>query len=286
MRTGRIWMIGIAALGVLAALYLSGCKTNLTGIRFSHKLHAEEASCTECHKGGASAPESACADCHEIDRVNPSAACLTCHTEEDYAVKGSRPASYADLIFDHSAHEEAECANCHGTMAFNRKSQQSSLPMMDACTRCHDGGDAPVVCATCHETVRAEVAPEDHMAGWETRHGRASEMTGRCNYCHTTTGCEECHNTERPRSHTPSWAKSGHGREATFDRRSCATCHQADECNRCHQMKPSSHFMGGFRIPTAPKTGHAELVQRRGGTRSCLVCHEQSFCTDCHATSP
>ena len=71
--------------------------------------------------------------------------------------------------------------------------------------------------------------------------------------------------------------------EADFDRNRCDVCHQADECSRCHQERPFSHFGAGFGAPTGPDSGHGALVQRRGGTRSCRVCHEPDFCASCHS---
>lgn len=280
MRNRKVLCALAACAGLLLFL---GCVGGLQGLAFSHKTHANEASCTDCHADGARARHQACQGCHEIDEAKPSDACRTCHPGGQYRVGAPKPASYADVVFDHAPHADQPCERCHAGAARSSKAGDSNLPKMDTCTACHDGDTAPSACSTCHEKIRKEVRPESHSAAWPRAHGDVAQLDKlSCTYCHDRTGCEDCHTTRRPAGHTPGWKNSGHGIAADFDRRACDTCHRADECSRCHQMRPPSHFGARFRIPLAAGEGHARLVSQRGGARSCVACHERSFCLSCH----
>ncbi|GAB6061300.1 cytochrome c3 family protein [Deferrisoma palaeochoriense] len=281
MRRIRLRTTALAA-GLALSLGL-GCVTSLKGLRFDHKLHSGEAGCADCHAGAKRPDHEACAACHEIDQKNPSDACLTCHTEGDYLVEAARPASYADVIFDHDAHADVDCARCHAGAATSTRASDSNLPGMKVCLGCHDGDEAPSDCATCHQRLRKDVRPASHSAAWPKAHAEAGRLDGEsCTWCHGENACSDCHATARPKSHTPAWKNSGHGIAADLDRKACAACHRADECSRCHRTRPASHFGANFRIPLDAGQGHAGLVARRGGARSCRACHEASFCLTCH----
>ncbi len=274
--------VGVGAL-LVAALILAGCLTNLKGLRFSHRDHAGEAACADCHQEGARAGHQNCRACHDIETDKPSEACLTCHTEGDYTVAAARPRSYADVRFDHGAHEGEACTLCHPGAERSASATDSNLPTMDQCASCHDGSEAPGDCATCHQVLRKDAAPASHSSVWPRQHGTAADRDERsCGYCHSERACFDCHTTQRPSTHTAAWKNSRHGIAADHDREPCAVCHRADECSRCHGLKPPSHYTAQFRVPTAPDQGHAALVAQRSGARSCLVCHERGFCAACH----
>lgn len=276
----------LAAISLIAALcaaiYLSGCVAGSRGIKFSHEFHADKAKCEECHASAARATEASCKGCHDIDRAKPGEACLLCHTKDNHEVADEKPDNFGDVIFDHSAHTDTSCEECHGDT--RPVGDSVKLPSMDACSSCHDGSDAPSECSTCHETYTRDYRPADHNNRWDKSHGLKSKADDSCSYCHTEDQCIQCHTTEKPRSHRPSWTKSGHGVAADFDREQCTECHQADYCSTCHQTKPSNHFRAGFRFPVNGG-GHAGLVAKKGGARSCAVCHETGFCSTCHSGS-
>lgn len=275
-------LCSLAAAGALAGAV--GCVAGLRTLSFSHREHASQASCAECHRGAARADHGSCAPCHEIDEAKPSSACRTCHPGGAYETQRKRPASYADVRFDHAPHAETACAACHGTQSRGGAPREPRLPAMGECLACHDGSTASGACAACHDVLRADVRPATHGAAWPKVHGSASRgAETSCSWCHTETGCQDCHKTRRPASHNLAWKNSGHGIAADFDRGACQTCHQAAECSRCHQMRPPTHYGAGFRLsPAGGEPGHARLAAQRGGTRSCAVCHDRSFCAGCH----
>jgi hypothetical protein len=86
-----------------------------------------------------------------------------------------------------------------------------------------------------------------------------------------------CHAVMKPASHTARWKDDLHGKYAALDRTTCATCHQADYCIRCHNEVPRSHEP----LPVFAGGGHATLALL--DTRSCLTCHTfQNTCAQCH----
>jgi len=292
MRKTRLFWLGLAVLAV-AGLGFSACKKGETGLKFSHRFHIEEqeANCDDCHKaddeGNYSAPTmDNCKECHEIDEDNPSEECLVCHTikgaENDYEVEEpAKPKGYADLIFSHEVHADFKCEQCHRAIATDRGLEQG--PTMKQCLACHKKEDGPQECSACHEEISAEKAPESHEQNWESRHGVAYKLNKRnCQYCHPNRQafCEKCHRTQKPRDHNFGWKTTGHGMEATHDRRLCATCHDAGYCVDCHRsQKPVSHRTAGW-MSYRRENGHAEAAHRN--FRSCNVCHETGECLQCH----
>lgn len=267
-----------ASLALAAFALAAGCVGTHSGLRFSHRAHPADATCVDCHADAAPAQHAACAPCHDFDPAKPTDACLVCHEEKRYVARARvRPSSYADVAFDHGAHEGVDCARCHAPAG--------TLPRMSVCQGCHDGSTAPADCATCHEEIRRDRKPAAHDSLWLKRHGAASRGEVSCTYCHDGNSCSDCHRSRRPTSHVATWKNSGHGLAADHDRRPCAACHQADECSRCHGVRPASHYGPAFVTFASDQgsaQGHARLIRQRGGTRSCAACHEPSFCASCH----
>ena len=290
MRKTKVSLVCIAVLlGLLMVLY--GCREK-TGLKFSHRFHIveQEATCDQCHVAGDEGDYAAptmdnCKECHDIDEDNPSEDCLVCHTvdgaKNDYEVKEeAKPKSDADLIFSHDVHADFKCETCHQGIAKDRS--LASGPKMPLCINCHKAQDGPQECSACHEKIDAEKAPESHQQDWESRHGQASRLDTSCVYCHTDRQkfCEACHRTQKPRDHTFGWKNSGHGMEASHDRRLCANCHDAGYCVDCHRsQKPVSHHRADW-MAYGRENGHAEAAQRN--FRSCNVCHETGQCLQCH----
>ncbi|RMG85135.1 MAG: hypothetical protein D6708_16160 [Candidatus Dadabacteria bacterium] len=284
----RLRSVSIAAFAAALAL-AAGCRED-TGLRFSHALHAEEAACSDCHRGdeGLRTGMEPCKDCHEIDEQNPSEACLTCHTragDEDYAVsKAPRGRTYADVVFDHDPHEVVDCSRCHGATAGAENLAGVEFPGMDVCMGCHDGDQAPAECSTCHSRIRVGQKPPSHDGLWEKRHGKRGDLReATCRLCHPgPDACRTCHRAEKPRSHTLGWKDRSHGLEARHDRDNCRACHTATFCSDCHREAPRSHsprngwLASGHRIRGAAERENCRVCHTRTEA-SCLACHPQGY---------
>jgi len=291
---------------IIPALFLFfvltfGCKEEEIGLIFSHKKHTEvggeiELACETCHQIAENGVKftipthNECSSCHSIEEGQPSEACLMCHlrTAKKVQVKKKEEKKFIieDIIFSHQIHADIgfDCDNCHKKIRKITKTPADDIPVMDLCLNCHKEKKASLECKTCHKKIREGARPKynesserpiSHDSMWGLTHGKDFKDDGRvCYQCHQKTACDDCHVTQKPKSHSLTWKQAVHGRFVTMDRNKCAVCHEADFCSRCHQQKPTTHFIPNF-IPR-----HRELA--RTNARSCIVCHERNFCMQCH----
>ena len=224
-----------------------------------------------------------------------------------------------NLKFTHIAHFKSReqynlnCTTCHYAIPQSTSLQNLTLPKMVDCVSCHDNDKTiPAAfrmsnCQTCHINPPAGAAPgshtryvkpDFHTETFRKYHEEEARAPGaKCFVCHTnvnaptrvvvaaaannsTAQCLGCHLVMRPASHTARWKDDLHGKYVENDRASCALCHTADSCSRCHNETPSSHeplalFKAG---------AHARLALLN--ERSCLTCHTfQNTCAECHVSS-
>ncbi|QEM67673.1 hypothetical protein FO488_05575 [Geobacter sp. FeAm09] len=135
-----------------------------------------------------------------------------------------------------------------------------------------------VVCAA------ASNKPSSHDISWLHRHGPASKAhIEECLECHTDrVSCIQCHKEVAPRNHTPSWAKTGHGLEARWDRSACTACHTEDSCIECHQStRPSSHRRGWGGLGSTLQT-HCGSCHYPVKDTTCFVCHKTAHAPNAH----
>ncbi len=283
-----------------AVLYLGACvalratmpapTSEDRGLTFPHEPHVVgmEMECSMCHdfaEGDVSAPtHELCGVCHDIPEDNPTEeTCGICHTRADYTVDPRPSALLADIQFVHTPHidQELDCAVCHEDPDTKPLPRQ---PLKPFCMDCH-GDTRPELneCSVCHETLTKDTIPTSRggMAiahgspdVWEHVHGREARLDANfCAQCHSQENdCEECHTTQAPDSHTPVWRRKSHGLHATWDRQSCATCHEEDTCLQCHQnSEPASH-RGRF---GAPVNTHCVSCHMPAEQNNCTVCHEE-----------
>jgi len=276
--------IGIIIVPLLLALAF-GCeeKENYT-LRFSHNLHVTEMEmgCPDCHgdlaKGEPAMPDhDTCTECHEdlidADEISKDT-CGTCHVEKDLDQIGSgpQPKKVTTGVFRHSAALEGKCATCHGDLlaeGTERIPVMTRSTVLDIREKAH-GMNLP--CKDCHEYLKPDWMPDNHLKGWTKRHGvLAQERDAVCSACHHETACRECHQSQQPASHNNLWRLRTHGIEATWSRERCRVCHQDDFCAACHsEMEPRSHnalWVGGRR----PR--HCTVCHEPG--QNCAVCHEK-----------
>jgi predicted CXXCH cytochrome family protein len=278
-------------------------KTGLDrGYRFSHALHEQQGlnDCTVCHDPAAGNPSALstpghdlCSVCHEIPESGTVAPadpveqekCNFCHTREDYTVSPWKKVLSDELKWQHAPHLTAElaCAECHTELDTRA---MATTPMKPVCMDCHAKQSSKPelnTCATCHAEVNMDTIPKfrngqrvahDATEIWTKVHGNEARVDAAyCAMCHETQNrCDDCHSVTAPDNHTLLFKDRTHGLIATWDRNSCATCHEESTCMQCHSEKqPISHRAGW------------------GGQRNshCVNCHfpaERSGCTECHET--
>lgn len=102
-----------------------------------------------------------CGECHIPARVQGRADLVPVNLPDDYLVAG---------FFNHEAHEEEECSDCHQA-ATSDSATDLLIPDLESCRDCHLGESAVAVgdivpsgCATCHgyHTPTRPWRPEDH----------------------------------------------------------------------------------------------------------------------------
>ncbi len=100
--------------------------------------------------------------------------------------------------------------------------------------------------------------------------------------CHATDevyrSCDTCHDSKGQQerlgrgawvvTHGATW-KTTHG---MGDSATCAACHAADYCVRCH----------GIELPHGVRYVQRHAAEARATPDACTTCHETTFCTDCH----
>ncbi len=291
------WWLAVAALAVATSV-LSGACVGMKqskdapakadrGIKFSHALHGEQGmGCTDCH-----APEGRaatmpnhdnCGTCHEINMDEPDEkACAMCHTDPGFEIKPRVTFLREEVKFSHEAHaaKEVDCSVCHPNP------DQKVLPtsaLKAFCMDCH-GKTEPKLneCSVCHSEISKDTIPQfrgktrilhDAPAIWENVHGQESRVNpAYCALCHDSQdSCQDCHSKNAPKSHTVAFKRHTHGMKATFNRESCAACHEEDSCRQCHK-------------DTAPRSHRGTWG---GAVNShCVQCHfppEETNCTVCH----
>lgn len=279
----------LACAGLAAGCALFSVFGGASPYAFSHRVHAKEGlECADCHSTWDSADspgmpgKGGCVLCHEkIDQDKPPERRIdVLYDGENY--RAARASKLADeVIFSHLQHAKKpiECNACHAGIAENDVVDSSFAFGMRDCTTCHQQQNLADDCASCHKTLRADVAPASHSFQWRKVHGSISRAhdtatVNDCALCHQESSCKSCHEAEAPDNHGDYFRRRGHGLFARMDRQNCAACHRSDSCDACHQdTRPVSH-VGAF-----------------GGARSnhCVGCHlpvQSNECATCHKSTP
>ena len=256
---------------------------------FNHKVHATEGlECGDCHTTWESddAPgmplRGGCALCHdEIDKEKPPERRIDVLFDGD-SYKAQRVSRLDDeIVFSHRQHaaKPIECKACHVGIETSERIDASVALDMQGCERCHQQQNVANDCATCHQRLRTDVAPDSHGQQWHKLHGPTARAHGTataddCTLCHEESSCRNCHQAEAPENHGNYFRRRGHGLYARMDRQNCAACHRSDSCDECHRdTRPVGHF-GAF-----------------GGSTSnhCIGCHlpvSTTECSTCHKDTP
>ena len=260
---------------------------------FPHAAHVEDQGleCGECHEAGggdsltAFPARETCEECHDPGKEKELFGLF--FTPEGGAkwVHAGRQAE--EIRFDHALHEKAtggDCLLCHREVVESEAITARVKLRMDTCLECHKEkkiGNA-YDCSSCHSEIRRDRRPPSHRDGWIARHGEVwrcrvpgGGSSDRCELCHEQGSCDDCHTTQRPKSHNTYWRGRGHGIAAGIDRSRCYVCHQRDTCDRCHSRKRPRSHRGSFGDPR---------------NRHCLQCHmpvdQGESCGVCHLDTP
>lgn len=260
--------------------------------------------CVACHRIGGgdhlSLPDTACATCHlPLSR----AATLSKARIADFPAPASHRAANFLASAGHGAQAKKttggarvaqSCATCHAR---------------EFCTLCHVNAPETATIQALEAdarslAIKAELkAPASHASvDFERRHGPQAGTTGAsCLTCHTRESCTTCHRAaapavvgllaaagpgrgagattvaRQPLSHSVAW-RTQHGPIAATATRSCASCHQRQECLTCHV--PNTAKRGSYH-PATYLTRHPADAYSRAS--SCGDCHNTGeFCQSCH----
>ena len=270
--------------------------------------------CATCHSKPGVKPQltaaldaEGCVGCHSPQEIENPGFTKERRMIAQTAVSGK----YVDIKFTHVAHFAVkqkfnlDCTTCHANIPHSNSLADLALPQMVDCVACHDTSKSIPAefhmsnCKTCHNDTVAglftpvshtrNVKPASHNESFRIHHEEAAaSQDAPCYVCHQNVrtaaqggnACMACHVVMKPASHTARWKDDLHGKYAALDRTTCATCHQADYCVRCHNQLPRSHEP----LPVFAGGGHATLALL--DTRSCLTCHTfQNTCSECHTNS-
>jgi c(7)-type cytochrome triheme protein len=216
-----------------------------------HGRHFSEASCASCHV------QESCLACHGADAGNwlealpkakaggPTGAVLR---------PGKPPGHDALFMRNHgvaAATDNPRCASCHKTE--------------DDCASCHNAPSTPGFHA---DNYIYRHAPDAYAGDMECANCHSREVF--CRECHENSGLS----TREPRSSSfhdsqPFWLLA-HGQAAREGMEGCASCHQQNDCLRCHSAK------SGWRISPHGPGFDAEGL----GDRSLVMCAQ------CHFADP
>ncbi|MDR3687067.1 MAG: hypothetical protein P4L93_08950 [Coriobacteriia bacterium] len=188
--------------------------------------------------------------------------CMTCHRwtghEETYMQQHQRmPFSTVCASFAcHVGFKQAnDCKNCHHQLQQSLGVWKQDHPKVvqvvgpnaclekchtaEQCRTCHTTGKLPVFANTIDASTVTAIEAAHVKSNWLTQHGTFALVDqSKCMTCHVTLQeCKDCH-ANRPAFHgtdNTAWIGTGHEKLAGDPRR-CFACHQASQCNNCHQQ--------------------------------------------------
>jgi len=320
-------------------------------LTFSHQGHLSQGlQCVTCHQGVTASEETrdslqpdhaVCRLCHLMQAPNahelyPKSACTTCHG----GLVGGTPAHVgptgmptadapqpdrvvippARVTFSHKLHIDlgTPCLQCHAGVDQATLATRDHLPTMATCLGCHNGGQAPGECTTCHlqgdggrilttmawtEVLKpsGRFRPDDHSdPRWLTIHRSAARVDeASCSSCHDTGFCLSCHDGDDKRIdlHPADWTMT-HGLEAQRRTLDCMACHDVEsDCRSCHTeaaLIPGEFPTDDLRFHPVGWGGAAGEIpgpehhsfQARRSLETCDACHGgagEGLCLECHA---
>ncbi len=291
---------GVAYIAIITVLFwgysaLGTAPQEKVELKFSHKIHVvdNELECLTCHENAKTSnsgsdnlfPEmSVCGNCHNIESPE---SCQFCHRDVNAPRAVPRVETYSRL-FSHQKHLAAglECTTCHSEVVQKTSVAPYVLPDMAFCMDCHARKQVSNDCFQCHlknETLK----PASHRADFIHNHADAARMqtsatrtAERCNLCHRSNFCQNCHEGDNlDRTTHPLNYIYTHSLDARGKERECADCHtERSFCNDCHRqnlLMPYDHQTGGW-VNQIPGDGGRHRIEAENDLESCMSCHEQN----------
>ena len=236
-----------------------------------------------------------CKTCHTCDVPTKQDPCLVaCPRNEMVTVRQSPEEGPNVVILD-------ELVDKYQPVTFSHKVHAQMSEMSGGCANCHHyNTSGPILkCSECHsvERKREDISKPDLEAAFHRQcincHKEWSHSTN-CNSCHVKKGIEvkqkETKDINHPQVIEPEKliyeTNYDKGKIVTFyhDEHTklfgaeCISCHQNDNCTRCHDTKNVNTISSNLpeRI-TRPATEHHQ---------PCFKCHENDECSKCHMDKP
>ncbi len=262
-------------------------------LRFSHGAHARRgAACADCHPNGARAAKATCLGCHDGQQAPDR--CAACHVAGPdgrlQTAWGPQRALRPDGRLGYGDHLDPQWAQRHGPAAKASPATCDACHRESECSACHVGRLRPL-----------DLHPADYLLSHPMEARR--DLT-RCATCHRQqTFCTGCHaqsgvvDSSGPlgfgaltqgsrRFHPPGFVGEAggppgpehHRHDARRSLGTCVSCHQEDDCVRCHSDQATQRL----RASPHPPGLAARLCDRALGAnpRGCLKCHRDRAALD------
>lgn len=200
--------------------------------------------------------------------------CQRCHTDI-----GAKPVgSSVRMLHTPSMMQDEDCTFCHNDVGHASVSVLPAM-LMARCQSCHDGGDAPSGCRTCH--VAGGFGPLNSARASDYGKVRISKRD--CEGCHSTESCTACHGVYLPHDFAYAPGK-GHARDAFVKPQVCfRRCHTASDCLRCH-YQVGAHGPSWVRQHQDTASSYCNVACHHQSFSQHLpgVDPSQTFCDNCH----
>jgi len=228
--------------------------------------------CVECHRNDDAhqgALSTDCAKCHDETRwdstrfdhsttkysltgAHEKTSCMGCHVGQRYEGTPQDCVSCHAVDDAHAGRFGTNCASCHNTATWKKKSfdhkRESGFALGDAHNK--------VACATCHREPPGKRKLPETCTGC---HASDDVHSGRFG-----DACQTCHSGA-----TWNQARFDHGKEASFELRGA---HSKVECNSCHTQRISDG-----QLPKDCYGCHrADDVHQGNLGRDCADCHNEA----------
>ena len=166
------------------------------------------------------------------------------------------------------------CTDCHSDTAHGTAATWAKTATMEQCLDCHNADRVRSDCTSCHGARSQSSLMRSGQ--WVVTHGPNWKQTHGMGDLNTCAACHPANYCVRCHGislpHGPDYIRI-HPTAALTNRADCAVCHRRVFCDSCHGL-PMPH-------PADFTPQHSTIVKQQG-TSKCMRCHVQDDCTNCH----